>query len=518
VPSLKAISGLLLVSVALQVMFLDQAFHIDDDLFLMIARNRSAHPWFPQDLSTYFEGLRVDGFVSHEHPLLLSSLLLDVALRCPVRYQEIAAHSIFLVFYLLLVLAAYSLAARFLRHPALAALLIAVSPIVFVSSHTVMLDLPFVALLYAALAAAVFSRERPELGYLAYLAAVLSAAAVMLAYQALLFVPLLWVAAGNRCRSNLILALPLVALLGYGLLNSLYFGRFIWSDTVLFWLQQPPSGGGFLGKLASSSLAFLGVVVFPVSWVIVGFGKRVSVDTGLAVNQSRQEGQLSSNPVATYLVAMLILNVVMIVFACQVGAARYLLPGAPAACLLFARLAESRFSHRAGTALLLLTIGLGGYLSWKLARADYEWAGFYRQSSVLMTEYRRAGTRVWITGEWGFRWYFTQAGAEVLGRADGRAKPGDILIRPRIASPYRTLYDVSPMALELLETVTFRPDTAVRLLDFDSHAGFYSSGWGLLPYSLDFQGKPLELIAVYRVAEPAPPPGRQPTYWDWNKR
>ncbi len=87
------------------------------------------------------------------------------------------------------------------------------------------------------------------------------------------------------------------------------------------------------------------------------------------------------------------------------------------------------------------------------------------------------------------------AGAEVLGRADGRAKPGDIVIRPRIASPYRTLYDISPTGLELLETVTFRPDTAVRLPDFDSHAGFYSSGWGLLPYSLDFERRPLELIA-----------------------
>src|SRR5206468_9850577 len=39
--------------------------------------------------------------------------------------------------------------------------------------------------------------------------------------------------------------------------------------------------------------------------------------------------------------------------------------------------------------------------------------------------------------------------------------------------------------------------TPLRMLDRESHAGFYSTGWGLLPFS--FSGKSLERLEVSQV-------------------
>jgi hypothetical protein len=51
----------------------------------------------------------------------------------------------------------------------------------------------------------------------------------------------------------------------------------------------------------------------------------------------------------------------------------------------------------------------------------------------------------------------------------------------------------------LLNRRAYRPTSLVRVLEADTHAGFWSMGWGMLPYSLGNSDRPLESISVYSI-------------------
>lgn len=484
----------------IQFPYLNQAFHIDDNIFLMLAENRSLNPWFPQDLRSYFEGLRVESFISHEHPLLLPSILLTPAVKSTS--TEVVAHLMYLPFYLILVTSTYVLALGVTGQAWIAALLTAISPVVFVSSHTVMADLPYTALVYLALGLAVTGSK----GSLrSFVVGTGLAAAVMFAYQALFFTPVIYRAAGRQSRWRAaVWIFPVAALLLYGLVNSLYFDRFIWWDLVAFWEHQPASAGGFWGKLTHSLLALGGVIIFPAAWMLL-FKKRRNVRSHVLGSRT-----------AKLLLAMIAVNIFIILFVYHVGAVRYWLPAAAPICILTVALVEKKAGNRWRKFSFGGLVVSTALISVSLAKADREWADFYREAAQVVSQYATETNRVWITGEWGFRWYFTHAGAEVLGRADNRPQPKDILIRPRLASPYLTLYDEAD-GLELDQTVEYRPSTPVRILDFESHAGFYSFGWGLLPFSINPSSEPLELIAIYRVKKGVSSAPPEPSYWQWNR-
>jgi hypothetical protein len=58
-------------------------------------------------------------------------------------------------------------------------------------------------------------------------------------------------------------------------------------------------------------------------------------------------------------------------------------------------------------------------------------------------------------------------------------------------------------AVRLLEKYEYRPDFPIRLLDAKHGAGFWSSGWGLLPLSLATGRSVLESISVYEITRSA---------------
>jgi hypothetical protein len=92
-------------------------------------------------------------------------------------------------------------------------------------------------------------------------------------------------------------------------------------------------------------------------------------------------------------------------------------------------------------------------LALAISAADYQFASIYRDfASALQREYQSPGGKLWFTGEWGFRAYLEQAGGQELGRRDSRARPGDLLAVPSLATPYQTLYSDS-LSLESMVMV-----------------------------------------------------------------
>jgi hypothetical protein len=82
--------SLFVARIAIDAPFLNQPFHMDDGLFLLLARNVRNHVWFPQDRTVLFEGLFGADLASTEHPWPITIYLL--ALRAPFEKTRDAAH------------------------------------------------------------------------------------------------------------------------------------------------------------------------------------------------------------------------------------------------------------------------------------------------------------------------------------------------------------------------------------------------------------------------------------------
>ena len=194
------------------------------------------------------------------------------------------------------------------------------------------------------------------------------------------------------------------------------------------------------------------------------------------------------------------------------GSVRYSLLILPPVILLW----QTRLEERIENPWLLrnlcwLAVFLSLVCSLPLAHRDYEFANLYRTASrELVGEYSKAGQRVWFTGEWGFRHYMSKNGATALNKSETGADVGDILIKPYVALPWVTPYDGEEY-LVLLEQRPAFSSNPLQILDFFAHAGFYSTGWGILPFSFS-TSRPWEWFNVFEVKKaydgPIPTPER----------
>src|SRR5438876_228755 len=127
---------------AANVIFIGQAFHMDDGIYLLLARNVAKSAWFPQDFPTYFEGLYASDLASTEHPMPLTSYYMALVGRFGGGFREPQLHLAFLVFPLMLACGMFALARRYTSHRLLASLTVLFLPAVYVLSHTLMTDVP----------------------------------------------------------------------------------------------------------------------------------------------------------------------------------------------------------------------------------------------------------------------------------------------------------------------------------------------------------------------------------------
>jgi len=74
--------------------------------------------------------------------------------------------------------------------------------------------------------------------------------------------------------------------------------------------------------------------------------------------------------------------------------------------------------------------------------------------------------------------------------------PGELVVKSRLSLGRPFDFDRS---LEPIQLRTYRIPSPVRLLDLHAHAGFWSDGWGVLPFW--FSDENLDEISIYRVKE-----------------
>jgi hypothetical protein len=135
--------------------------------------------------------------------------------------------------------------------------------------------------------------------------------------------------------------------------------------------------------------------------------------------------------------------------------------------------------------------------SLRTATADYNYANSYKSfARDVKNKVSSVGT-IWFTGEWGFRHYMTEEGYKYL-TFDSKLKKNDLIIKPELNVPM----DLDKRDILLNFEKDFRIDSREKLkvLSVKSNAGFYSHGFGLLPFWFD--DNPLEHFEVYKVILP----------------
>jgi hypothetical protein len=162
-------------------------------------------------------------------------------------------------------------------------------------------------------------------------------------------------------------------------------------------------------------------------------------------------------------------------------AAKYLLPGAPAAALLIvlhaAKLRQPRWPL---TVAILVALGwISGAL---IVVGDARLAGSQRAAVERMIAPRlRRGFKVWAGGQWAFMGYAQDAGALALGNTPPLPQPGDYIVISRL--DYYGMLPLLPLRKELLNTESDRR-CGVFVLNRRFSAGFYSIRFGYLPFAI----------------------------------
>ncbi len=522
------VAWLILFAIAANLPFVNQPYHMDDGVFLLIARNVHHNPWFAQDFPFFFEGLYASDLASGEHAWPLTSYLAAL-ISLVGGYREAWLHLGFLLFPIFLAWGMYSLSADLTRHPALATVTLLMLPVVAVLSHTLMTDIPLLALW---LTAVVLFRRGLASGSTVQLWAgsMMAALACAVTYSGVCLIVLLMLYALLRRKPKAALVMVLVS---GGVLAALFsahyfhYHRFTPAMLVDAYLSAKHV---LMPELVFEKSMFVilalgAVTVSPLSAVLSN-GYRVTlgilaaaIGVGLVLPQCsnystgqkalfilfswaglcllvRVVGQISKgfrdlrkrtdlNTEDLFLGLWVFVVVLFCIAVHMTGSARHLLPAMPPLVLILFRLIEQRWGHLArGFAvanLALCTVTASG-----LSLADFEFATIYRDfADTISRSLFSQSRKIWFTGEWGFRAYLEQAGARELGRRDARARPGDLLVVPTLATPYLTLYSdklrLPSLALVAPSSISFAipPVPPSGILVYTSGMPFHAASDGM---------------------------------------
>ena len=322
-----------------------------------------------------------------------------------------------------------------------------------------------------------------------------------------LFPIALWGVLVNRIRVRVLLLVSFMSIVPF----FVWFAGWTWSHMLLFALFLS-SGLLVLWRFWSLIYELVFQVIRDVALsgfrqLSLSWGELRSTDESQAdslENQSSQAGEWGSKRIRNYellLVFWFLGSILTALVVFYSGSVRYSLLALPPVILVCVKALESRIrnSYFLRNLIWTLVVVTAGY-SAAIAYGDYRFAQVYPLNlKTITSEYAQPGRIVWFTGEWGYRYYFERAGGQILSRTSANPEKGDIIVKPRLATPWNTLYD-GPEFSEFLERRLIRLDYPLRILDYSSHAGFYSTGWGILPFSVT-SGEPVESFDIFRVVK-----------------
>ena len=550
-PPVRDLLIIVLAVLLLTLPFINKAFDWDDREYIEFAQVFQDNPSQLHLENLDYKGNFYEQFRTTHPPGVSYYLALWISLGFAI--SEPLFHGVFILFPLLAAISMYALARRFTRHALIGTLLLLFTPGFIVTSHSLMGDMPGMAMWLLATALFVYGCDRGSWRLLIGSAAAM-AAGVMIAYQVLSLLPLLLFYAIIRWRLRLQVLIPMLA-------PPIVFG-------VYAWLTRHKYGGwpvlsyrvgigwglqDFEFKLRALLVFMGGAIIFPLSLIPLYLRKKLDLLIGFlllpplltwaavyylgndeltlpqalllalfitagfliiyqtfkaavagAVSIFRRKGDARTDPLflSAWIVGVAIYVAIFLPFV----SARFLLPLFPPVVLLFMREADELWPMKPRLRTFFIIATMLGTLAMGLvvAIADYHLAGIYRSTAAEIGERYGgvAGRRLWVLSEFGSRYYLQQHGFEYLGpSATGEREPrkGDIVVISKINSAGVT-GPLAPGSFRQLENIQPGDRLPIRVMGEEAGAGFYAHLVGALPWT--FSRAPLDDIAVYEL------------YWD----
>jgi 4-amino-4-deoxy-L-arabinose transferase-like glycosyltransferase len=524
-----------LVTLACLVPFLNKAYHMDDTLFLWIARHLGEHV-------TNFFGFNANwyGYAMPMHQIMQNppgGAYFIAAAAALGGWGEVWLHSAFLLPAIAVGLGTFRLGRRLSSRPMVGALCAVLTPAFVVSATNIMADVLMLACYTWAIAFWVEGLEDRRPGFL-LLASLLIATAALTKYFGISLIPLLGVyswlyhrkqaAAATACLVVPVIILGWFELYASGLYgHGLVFGAFDYSTlwgtkhaTLLQRFQRLGTGLSFLGG------GLIGTVLFiPWLWprrqwlwgvglyVLVALAGAALFAKYIIVQGKWSEGSgwwfraqyLLFVGVGLHLLALaviefwrqrdapsfLLLSWLLGTFAFAAVlnwtvSVRALLPLTPAAGILIARrLGRQAPSQPSGCAspgvpALAAVLVACALISGAVAAVDYAWAGSMRaMASKLYPACKTPANTVYYQGHWGFQYYMDAAGGVAVDLTSLVLRPDDMVINPWDNCNVRTLKDSVATREASFPVIPCRWLTVGNGF---AGASFYSSAWGPLPW------------------------------------
>jgi hypothetical protein len=162
-------------------------------------------------------------------------------------------------------------------------------------------------------------------------------------------------------------------------------------------------------------------------------------------------------------------------------AAKYLLPGVPAAALLIV-LHGARVNQQRYPLTVAILVALGWITGALIVAGDSALAASQREAvNRLVAPRVGRGIQVWAGGQWAFLAYAEDAGAKALANTPPLPRPGDEIVVSRL--DYYGMLNRLPVHKELLNTQSDRR-CGVFVMNRRFRAGFYSNRFGYLPFAI----------------------------------
>ncbi len=522
-----------LVTVLCLLPFIGKAFHIDDPMFLWAAEQIQQDPLDFYGFDVNWEGITRPMAEVNKNPPLVSFYLAGATAL--LGWSEIAVHLAMLFPAVLLALGIYRLAAALSERPVEATLLAMLSPLILISSTTVMSDVLMLALLCWGLWLWIEALERPSLSRL-LAAAVLLGLCPLAKYFGIVGLPLavLYALLRHRARASLwVLLIPLLMIAAYHALTYRAYGLLPLAEVAgyanTFRTLTEASvletglvallflGGGLIGTaLYIATLHSPRVIALEAGAALLASGALFILEPGTSLSAYGEEGLRWEFLLHVGLFAFLGLNVLVLVltvfrewrdpatvllccwlFGVFVFAAflnwtpsgRALLPAVVPASILIMRRLGPPGGLRAPVFRLLVASILGLWLT----AADYELAEAQRDAvdevAALLADQEK---QAWFQGSWGFQWYMEQAGFKKIDHGATTLLAGDLIAIPN-NNPRRMNF--GPELVERLSWLHVPMNAWASTKSISRGAAFYARG----PLPFAFGPVEPEWYFVYRV-------------------